>query len=280
MDPLNDKITCPLCPRACRLDEGGIGFCRARIRRGGKIILRAPGELASLALDPIEKKPLARFRPGSMILSAGFFGCNMRCPFCQNYQISMAEPDEAGGRRFSPEELVGAALGLKARGNCGLAFTYNEPLIAFEFVEETFRLAKAEGLETVLVTNGNFMPEPIRRIAPLVSAWNIDLKCFTEEGYRRLGGSLSHVKKTIELASEASHVEVTTLLVPGLSDGEEDMRREAEWLASVDPDMTLHLSRYFPCYKKREGGPTSRDVMKRLEKIAREQLKYVKLGNI
>lgn len=271
------RALCPLCPRACRLKEGEKGFCGARVARGGKVQLEPYGFLSSLALDPIEKKPLAYFRPGSMILSCGFYGCNMRCPFCQNYHISF---ERGPGETYEPAELVALAESLVPEGSCGIAFTYNEPLLAFEYIEETFRLCRARGLETVLVTNGNFLPDTIRRIAPLVSAWNIDLKCFTEEGYQKLGGDFGCVKEAIRIAREYSHVEVTTLVVPGLSDSPDDMAREADWLASVDPAIPLHLSRYFPRYKQKSGAPTSVPLLYRLRDIAKTRLKYVKLGNI
>lgn len=275
-----EKISCALCPRACRLAEGESGFCRARLNQGGRVRLKEPGLLSSLALDPIEKKPLAYFRPGEMILSAGFFGCNMRCPFCQNYHISMEAPDPRCGEVYEPEKLLKLASALRPQGNCGIAFTYNEPILAYEYIMEVFRLARAEGLETVLVTNGNFMPEPIERLAPWVTAWNIDLKCFSEEGYERLGGSFDCVKKTIAIAARHSHVEVTTLLVPGLNDSEEEMEKEAAWLASLDPEIPLHITRYFPLYKDKGTEPTPRRLMETLEKTARKHLKYVRLGNV
>ena len=275
-----DKVTCRLCPRACRLAEAEAGFCGARLNKDGRIALRAPGLLSSVALDPIEKKPLAYFRPGEMILSAGFFGCNMRCPFCQNYQISMRPPEADNGIVYTPEALVKLALSLKKAGNCGIAFTYNEPLLAFEYIKEVFTAAKKEGFETVLVTNGNFLQDTIEDIAPLVSAWNIDLKCFHEEGYRRLGGSFDCVKQTIEIAAAHSHVEVTTLVVPGLSDNEEDMKKEAAWLASVDPGIPLHLTRCFPQYRDRGREPTPLKRLYALEAIAKDALHYVRLGNV
>lgn len=275
-----EKVLCPLCPRACRLGEGEIGFCGARINRGGRTEPREWGLLSSLALDPIEKKPLAFFRPGTMILSAGFFGCNMRCPFCQNYHISMQAPDPREGVCYSPEELTDLALSLRPRGNVGLAFTYNEPLLAYEYIREVFTQARKAGLETVLVTNGNFMPEPLAELAPLVTAWNIDLKCFHEEGYRKLGGSFEHVKQAIRLAAATAHVEVTTLVVPGLSDAPEDMAREAAWLASLSPEIPLHLSRFFPRYKQTAGRPTDVKTLYKLREIAKNYLSNVVLGNV
>ena len=269
-------MICPLCPRYCALSEGQTGFCRARKNEGGKIICRSYGQLAALALDPIEKKPLARFCPGSFILSAGLCGCNLRCPFCQNHEISM---EDAPTTFVSPEELVDRALALRGRGNIGLAFTYNEPLIGYEFVRDCARLARSEELKTVLVTNGCFLREPLEALLPDIDAMNIDLKGFTPEYYRWLGGDLDTVKAAIELCASRCHVEVTTLVVPGRNDSEADMDAEAAWLSSLGGDIPLHISRFFPRYRLADAAPTPVDTVYRLRDIAAEHLKYVYTGN-
>lgn len=272
------KATCAICPHRCAIEEGQTGFCRARTNAGGKIVCANYGRLTSLALDPIKKKPLARFHPGSFILSAGSYGCNMRCPFCQNCSISMAG-SEAETFEVSPRELVAAALRERARGNIGIAFTYNEPLVGYEFVYDCAVLAREAGLVNVLVTNGTVCEEPLARLLPYIDAMNIDLKAFTEEKYRALGGWLDTVRRTIALAAKSCHVEVTTLVVPGFNDSGEEMEREAAWLASIDPEMPLHISRFFPCYQMKDKAPTPVSTVYRLRDIAREKLKSVYTGN-
>lgn len=269
---------CGLCFHRCRLAEGQTGLCRARANRGGRIVPLGYARLTSLALDPIEKKPLRRFRPGSLILSAGSFGCNLRCPFCQNAEISTAGEDFPA-RDCPPEELVQLALGLRTRGNIGLAYTYNEPLVGFEYISDCAALARKAGLVNVLVTNGTVEPEPWQELLPLIDAENIDLKGFTEDWYRRLGGDLSAVMRSIELAARACHLEVTTLLVPGCNDGEHEMRELTAWLASISPEIPLHLSRFFPRHLMRDMPPTPAERVYRLADVARERLKYVYTGN-
>lgn len=273
------QATCSLCPRHCRLSEGKTGFCRARRNQGGKIVSLNYGKLASLALDPIEKKPLARFHPGSFILSAGSFGCNLRCPFCQNYEISQAD-EKFPVQEISPEALVRLAVDFshKAMGNLGIAFTYNEPLISFEFVRDTAKLLQQEGLSAVLVTNGMIEEEPLRELLPYIDAMNIDLKAFSEEFYRWVKGDFAAVRRTIAMAVEACHVEVTTLVVPGKNDSLEEMEAEAKWLSSLDPDLVLHISRYFPRWQMEEPA-TAIGRIQELCRVARRYLKYVCTGN-
>ena len=274
------SATCGVCFHHCALEEGQVGFCRARINRGGRVVPINYGKLTSLALDPIEKKPLRRFRPGSLILSVGSFGCNLRCPFCQNYEISMLGEEAVPTMELSPEELVRRAEGLRGEGNIGLAYTYNEPLVGWEYVRDCAALVHAAGMVNVLVTNGTVEEGPWRELLPLLDAANIDLKCFTPEGYRRLGGDLESVKRSIALAVEAGvHVEVTTLLVPGENDSPEEIRTLAGWLAALDPGIPLHLSRFFPRYHMTDRPPT--DVMEvyRLADLAREHLSCVYTGN-
>lgn len=288
-DPQNpgpSGLTCPLCQHNCRLAPGETGFCGARGNTGRQIVNRYAGLLTGLALDPIEKKPLACFHPGTYILSAGGFGCNLTCPFCQNCHISQITDRQridraaARNRRYSPAELVQIALDQRAMGNIGLAFTYNEPLINFEYILETFSLARSAGLETVLITNGSFHPGPVRRLAELTTAWNIDLKCFSDEGYRSLNGSLDLVRSTIELAAACSHLEITTLVIPGFSDNEQEITEMTSWLAGINPDIPYHLSRYFPGHRLTEPPPTPLETLHRLKRIAEQKLKRVFLGNV
>ncbi len=273
------KITCRLCFHHCELDEGQTGLCRARGNRGGTVVPLNYGKLTSLALDPIEKKPLRRFHPGSLILSAGSFGCNLRCPFCQNHEISMAGDGGIQTVEVSPEQLANQAAELRPRGNIGLACTYNEPLVGYEYVRDCAVLIHERGMVNVLVTNGTIEEAPLRALLPLIDAANIDLKGFTPAWYRRLGGDLETVKRAITLAAERCHVEVTTLLVPGENDSVEEIRDLARWLASVNPEIPLHLSRFFPRYQMTDRPPTPVESVYALAETAREHLAFVYTGN-
>ena len=270
---------CELCFHHCELAEGQTGFCHARICRDGAVVPLNYGKLTSLALDPIEKKPLRRFRPGSLILSVGSFGCNLRCPFCQNHEISMAGDDAIQTIEVSPEQLVDKAAELFPQGNIGVAYTYNEPLVGYEYVRDCAALVHDRGMVNVLVTNGIIAEKPWRELHPLLDAANIDLKGFTRSWYRRLGGDLDTVKRSITLAAERCHVEVTTLLVPGENDSVEEVRTLAEWLASVSPDIPLHLSRFFPRYQMQDRPPTPVERVYQLAEEARTWLTYVYTGN-
>lgn len=271
-------MICVLCPRRCDLSEGQTGFCRARKNERGTIVCKNYGRVTSLALDPVEKKPFARFCPGSYILSVGSYGCNLRCPFCQNHEISMAD-ETAGTIEVTPEALTEKALELRDRGNIGLAFTYNEPIVGFEFVRDCAALAKGKNLKTALVTNGMLEPEPLLELLPLIDAMNIDLKGFTEKFYQYVGGRLETVKKTIAAAAKSCHVEVTTLVIPGLNDGADEMEREAKWLASIDPEIPLHISRFFPRYRLTDRAATPVEAVRALREVAEKYLKYVYTGN-
>jgi pyruvate formate lyase activating enzyme len=274
-----ETLTCSLCFHHCKLTPGAIGFCRTRANLEGQIKSISYGRITSLALDPIEKKPLARFHPGSFILSVGSFGCNLRCPFCQNYTISQAGP-EASQLTATPQELADLAEEYHIKNhNLGLAFTYNEPLMNFEFVKATARLLKAKNLIVVLVTNGCLEPKKFRELLPLVDAMNIDLKGFTQEFYDWCHGDLETVKENIQAAYYTGvHVEVTTLVIPGKNDSQEDMNREARWLSLLSPDLPLHLSRYFPRWHCSIPMTPDQTLMA-LKEEATKYLHFVYLGN-
>lgn len=270
--------TCTLCFHHCQLDEGQTGFCRARAGRGDKIVPLNYGRLTSLALDPIEKKPLRRFHPGSQILSVGSFGCNLRCPFCQNASIAQVG-SEAPTRNVTPEELASLARELVPRGNIGVAYTYNEPLVGYEYVLDCAERIHQAGLLNVLVSNGTIEEKPWRELLPLIDAANIDLKGFNESWYRSLSGDLATVKRNIVIAAEHCHVEVTTLIIPGSNDSPAEMQAEAKWLAAINPDIPLHISRFFPRHHMTNRPPTPVDTIYHLADIAREHLQYVYTGN-
>lgn len=273
------KIRCEMCMHHCSLNEGQTGLCRARENREGQSRAVNYGQITSLALDPIEKKPLYGYYPGSMILSAGSFGCNLRCPFCQNYEISMTGVDETESVYIKPEELAAKALALKAKGNIGVAYTYNEPLVGWEYVRDTACLVREAGMKNVLVTNGSFSDQVLDEILPLTDAMNVDLKGFTERYYRKLGGDLETVKHFIQRACRVCHVELTTLIVPGENDTEEEMKELAAWVASLDPGLPLHVTRFFPRWKMKDRAATHIEKVYKLAEIARLYLDHVWVGN-
>lgn len=281
---------CEVCFRHCEIREGDLGFCGARTCRDGKVVAANYGQITGLALDPIEKKPLARFYPGSMILSVGSYGCNLRCPFCQNYEISWSE--EAFRHRdteyISPEELSFLALRYQLKGNIGVAFTYNEPLIGFEYIRDTAKLVKANGMKNVLVSNGTAELSVLEEIIPYIDAMNIDLKGFADEYYNKLlGGNRKMTMDFIERAVKDSHVELTTLIIPGENDSEEEIRNLTEWIAGlkdkngnvIGTEIPFHISRFFPRFKMQDRDATDVRKVYRLAEIARENLKYVYTGN-
>lgn len=278
-----EQVLCDVCPKFCKLREGQIGFCRARSNIGGKIVPINYGQATSLALDPIEKKPLMRFCPGTYILSYGNYGCNLRCPYCQNASISMAGPDNCPHRLITPEGLTDLAVDLSKQepGNIGVAFTYNEPTVCFEFIRDTSKLLHEAGLKSVVVTNGGLVRKYADELLPHVDALNIDLKGFSNEFYRYVKGEFDTVKEFIKAAVEHKcHVELTTLVIPTKNDDPEEIGREVEWIASISPEIPLHLSRFFPRYKVDDLPPTPAETIYRLKDIAEKKLKYVYTGNL
>lgn len=282
---------CNVCFRECRLAEGQTGACGARICRDGKVQPKYYGRLSSLALDPIEKKPLHRFHPGSRILSAGSLGCNLHCPFCQNHEIAQVDPN----RQFtvptdliSPEELVETAMYYRNRGNIGIAFTYNEPLVGYEYVRDTAKLAHEKGLLCVLVTNGTAALPILKELSPYMDAMNIDLKGFTDWYYREvLKGDRQMTMAFIAEAVRVCHVELTTLIVPGENDTREEMLELSEWVAGLRDvfggksgrEIPLHISRFFPRYRMADKKPTDVRTVYELVSVARLHLEYVYPGN-
>ena len=302
---------CKVCFRHCRIEEGGLGFCGARTCKDGKVVCANYGRVTSLAMDPIEKKPLKRFFPGSLILSVGSYGCNLRCPFCQNSDISWsgiamrtarkaagqsedrgaAGKDGASGQgevlkteMVPPEELASAAEYYKEAGSIGVAFTYNEPLIGYEYVRDAAKLVHEKGLKNVIVTNGTASLDVLDELAPYIDAMNIDLKGFTDRYYKEvLGGDRKMVMDFIEKAVTVCHVEITTLIIPGENDSEEEMDELSGWVAGLGPDgadIPLHVTRFFPCFHMTDRDATSVESVIRLADAARRNLKYVYTGNI
>ncbi|MDI6800335.1 MAG: AmmeMemoRadiSam system radical SAM enzyme [Actinomycetota bacterium] len=284
------KVKCRLCPHGCVITSGRAGKCAIRKNLGGKLTATTYGRVSSVNLDPIEKKPLYHFHPGSNILSLGSLGCNLSCPFCQNYQIAHPLGHFEGKDieevillvtdSISPKKAVKMAINYKASGNIGLAFTYNEPFIWFEYVLEAAKLAQEAELKTVLVTNGYVNEKPLLQLLPFIDALNIDLKGADDSVYKRLGGLSEPVKRTIKLASERAHVEITNLIVTGLNDEREQIEALVDWIfEEVGPDVPLHFSRYFPWYKYNEP-PTPLETLKMAEEIGKAKLKNIHLGNV
>jgi pyruvate formate lyase activating enzyme len=278
-----EKVVCHVCPHECALKPGALGLCRARTVEDGQVVAENYGRLTSMAVDPIEKKPIAEWARGTRVLSVGSYGCNLRCSFCQNHEISQVGEKGVPWREVSPKELVSIAVGMADEdpGMVGVAYTYNEPLVGWEYVRDCARLVHDASLANVLVSNGCAQGWVIDELAPLIDAANIDLKCFSEAGYKSLGGDFSTVCTTIEKLAvcPTCHLEVTTLVVPGLSDDEAQMREEARWLASVDPAIVLHVTRFFPRWHMADAQPTPVTTVHRLADIAHESLEHVHIGN-
>jgi len=272
----DNRVECSLCFHRCSIAPGRSGVCRVRRNENGVLNLPFYGVASSIAVDPIEKKPLHHFLPGSGILSIGFFGCNLRCPFCQNWEISQEHPDTSA-RRIEPGDLVPFA---KRAGTPSIAYTYSEPTVHFEFVRESMRRAREAGLRTVLVTNGSLLEPPALELLSLTDAVNIDLKCWSSEGYSKvLGGDLETVLAFIRRAAKLCHVEVTTLVVPGLSDSAADIDSIAMFLASLPAVIPFHLSAYHPAWRFKAPS-TSAALMASLAEHAKKHLEYVYVGNV
>lgn len=275
--PDSNRVKCQLCPHYCLIKDGQFGSCRVRQNEGARLYTINYGEIASLALDPIEKKPLKFYRPGTHILSVGTFGCNLTCDFCQNHTISQGHVPT---RFMSAKDL--AQLACQGEDNIGIAFTYNEPTIWFEYIYDCASLIKEMDRDrsVVLITNGYINEGPLLKLLPLVDAMNIDLKAFNNDYYKRLcGGSLEPVKKTIELAAKACHIEITTLLVSGENDRLEEVEKIASFIGAIDPDIPLHLTRYFPNYKLKNP-PTDTAFIVKARDLAGKYLNHVLMGNI
>lgn len=277
----NGFIQCSLCPHNCIIKSDNTGFCNVRGNQNGKPILYTYEKIITRNLDPIEKKPLYHFYPGKKIFSIGSIGCNLRCIFCQNHEISQATSQNLGQlKTFSAPQIVEMAL--KQPNNVGIAFTFNEPTVSFEYYSEIAELSHQKGMKNVFVSNGYINPKPLKLLSPLVDAWNIDLKAFNNEFYQQhLSGSIKPVLETlINLRSEGKHLEITFLLIPGLNDSESEYTEMVQWISlNLGENTALHISRYFPRYKLKTE-PTPADLMYRFYEIASNYLSYVYLGNV
>ncbi|MCK8816172.1 AmmeMemoRadiSam system radical SAM enzyme [Natroniella sulfidigena] len=270
-----NAVRCQLCPHACLLMEGEQGECQVREVKEGKLRASTYQRVSAVAMDPIEKKPLFHFQPGSQILSLGTVGCNLKCKFCQNYKI--AHEPRRDTEELSSQQAVELAL---AKDSIGLAYTYSEPLVWYEYVLETAKLARQEGLKNVLITNGMINPQPLKELLPYIDAINLDLKSFADEFYQRIcAGKLNPVKKTVELTYKTTLLEITTLLIPGLNDSKAEIKQLVDWIADFDCQIPVHFARYFPRYQLHKE-PTPVEKLLEAKNIAEEKLDYVYLGNI
>lgn len=272
------KVKCLLCPHQCVILPNQRGICGVRENHEGILYSLIYGKISSIALDPIEKKPLYHFYPGSKILSIGTTGCNFKCPFCQNWSISQALPEEIHMQDMSSEKLLFLA---KREDSIGMAYTYNEPFIWYEFVYDTSKLMKENNLKNVLVTNGFVEEEPFLQLISFIDAMNIDIKSISEDFYKKLcKGSLKNVQKIIELAiNKGIHVELTNLIIPGFNDSKEEIVALIDWVASISKDIPLHFSRYFPAYNF-TAPPTSFEIINFAYEEGKKKLNYVYKGNV
>lgn len=272
----NQMVECQLCPNLCKIHSGHGGRCLSRRNIEGTLYAENYGKITSIAIDPIEKKPLYHFYPFKSILSIGTYGCNMDCQFCQNWHI--AQEDHSNLPRVNMGELEDKGKSIK--DNIGFAFTYNEPTVWFEFVYDMAKRSKEIGLKNVLVTNGFISREPLMELLPLIDAMNIDVKGFTGDFYKRICKALyDSVKETVEISAKKCHVEITSLIIPGENDTEDEFSNHVKWIADIDKNIPLHISRYFPNYKYSKP-PTPIKTLQSLQEIAMKRLNYVYIGNV
>ncbi len=277
----NQKVLCLLCPHKCMLNEGQIGICRVRQNYEGKLNTLIYGQLSSLHLDPVEKKPLYHFFPGKSVLSVGSVGCNLRCTFCQNCEISQVEvQDSTFLKEYSPVAI--ASISGLSVNNIGVAFTYNEPAIWYEFIQDVSLILKSRGMKTIMVTNGFINPEPLIGFTGFIDAFSVDLKGFTEQFYKKiLHGSLAPVLQSLEIIRKAGrHLEVVNLVIPGLNDDPIHFESMTQWIADhLGKETILHLSAYYPKYLSEEP-PTPSSTLIKFRDIALKYLDFVYVGNL
>jgi len=275
-----DKVRCLACSHKCLISEGKTGICGVRKNIENKLYLLVYGKVAAMNVDPIEKKPLYHFLPGTSSFSIGTVGCNFKCDFCQNFEISqITRQVKIFGKNISPKEIVKRAMQAKCKS---ISYTYNEPAIFIEFVKDIAKIAKEKKLKNILVTNGYLSKECFDYIKNYVDAMNIDLKSFSEKFYTKYcGGKLKPVLETIKMAHNAGiHVELTTLVIPALNDSEEEFEKIAKFIASVDKNIPWHISRFFPMYKMQNKEITPLETLRRAKRIGEKYLNYVYVGNV
>ncbi len=278
----NNSVKCVLCPRNCIIQENNLGICNTRINIKGKLYTLTYGKPVSISVDPIEKKPLFNFHPGEKILSIGTVGCNLKCKFCQNYDISQAKAIDLYEKikTVSPEQIIEIT---KSKGLKLIAFTYNEPTIFYEYMLDIAKLAKKENIECVIVSNGFINPKPLKELCKYISAANIDLKSFDEKFYKQIcAGKLNPVLESLKILKENKiHIEITNLIIEEKNDSPKQIEKLAIWIKeNIGKDTILHLSRAFPMYKMQNIFPTSISILQRAKEICEKHLDFVYLGNV
>jgi pyruvate formate lyase activating enzyme len=278
----NDNlIKCQLCPYGCTIPENSKGKCNVRLNINGFLYSENYGKVSGVHLDPIEKKPLYHFHPGQNVLSIGTFGCNLTCTFCQNHHLSHPHNIESlFSVNYSPEEIL--EISLKQENNIGIAFTYNEPIVWYEYMYDIAILAKQNSLKGIVVSNGYINRKPLSKLIDIVDAFNIDLKAYNNGFYKNIcGGSLKPVKQTLKtIFSRNKHIEITNLVIPGLNDSEKEFREMVIWLAGeFGANLPLHINRYFPSYQLTIE-PTSQKTLLSFKEIAQDLLNFVYIGNM
>jgi pyruvate formate lyase activating enzyme len=276
------RVQCDICPRACRLHEGQRGMCFVRLCRNGELVLTTYGRSSGFCVDPIEKKPLNHFLPGTAVLSFGTAGCNLACKFCQNWDISKSRETDSLADRASPEAVARAALELGCRS---VAFTYNDPVIFHEYAIDVAQACHQLGIKAVAVTAGYQCAEPRAEFYRYMDAANVDLKAFSEEFYYKIcAGHLEPVLETLKYLKHETSVwfEITTLLIPGLNDSDRELHAEAEWIMEhLGPDVPLHFTAFHPDFRMLDRPPTPPSTLTRARRIALEHgLRYVYTGNV
>jgi len=274
-------VQCDLCPHECNIAEGHRGICRSRINEGGRLYSEVYGKPCAVAIDPVEKKPLMRFHPGTKCFSIACTGCNFHCLNCQNHEISQALPSDADSIALSPEEVVETCKNARCPS---IAYTYTEPLTYFEYICDTAELARKNGLWNILVSAGYINRQPLENLAPLLDAANIDLKFFSDETYRRIsGGTLQPVLDTLAILKQAGvHLEITNLIIPTVNDNPGMIRDMCRWLAGNGfEDCPLHFTRFFPRYKMPDIRQTPAKTIEKAIEIAREEgIRFIYSGNL
>ncbi|MCD4697912.1 MAG: AmmeMemoRadiSam system radical SAM enzyme [Bacteroidales bacterium] len=277
----NNIVKCTLCPHFCKILDGKSGSCRVRKNMDGKLISENYGQVCSLHFDPIEKKPLYHYYPGQTILSVGSVGCNLHCKFCQNWEISQTGVDASFRlKKIPPEHIIEMAL--NQDGNMGIAYTYNEPTVWYEYMLDIAKQAQAKGLKNVMVTNGFINPGPLNELIKYMDAFSVDLKAFTNDFYKDLTSSrIEPVKETIkQIKSSGKHLEITNLVITNRNDRQKDFVKMIDWIAKeTGKDTVLHISKYFPTYKMMDIA-TPDETLLNFYKLARKKLNYVYLGNM
>ncbi|WP_347838738.1 AmmeMemoRadiSam system radical SAM enzyme [uncultured Draconibacterium sp.] len=277
----NRTVSCQLCPWNCLLNDGQTGNCNVRTNHQGVLLTEVYGKVAALGSDPIEKKPLYHFYPGKAILSIGEVGCNLHCSFCQNHRISQCKASGFSGfHDITTETIISEAQ--KTYNNIGIAYTYNEPVTFYEYMLETAQLAHGQGLKNVVVSNGYINPQPLTKLLPFIHAFNIDLKAFSSDFYKKYTkGELQPVLNSIKtIAQSPAHLEITTLVIPGLNDDLATFEKMVSWISGeLGKDVPLHISRYFPQYNLKVP-PTPLETLNKLYTLAKQELHHVFLGNV